>query len=127
VEAAVAGAKPLESVFSDRQRAFLADCADAHVPFDALDILGPVDAVRWNGVRLDHHEVTLEHWTLSPAAGHGGERLDWFEVSERVAPEGAEGVQASLTAHLRAQGLEPDLPGQGTTTRRVLETLARGA
>lgn len=117
VEAAVAG-EPLDLVFSDRQRAFLADCADIDVGFGSLDVLGPVDTVRWHGVRLDHHEVTVERCALAADPA-----LEWLEVSERVAPEGAEVVQASLTALLRGKGLEPDL-GRGVRVRRVLEALA---
>lgn len=120
VEAAATGAQPLELVFSDRQRAFLADCADITFGFGSLNILGPVHTVRWHGVRLDHHEVTLERWTLGGAADH---TLEWLEVSKRVSPEGAEVVQASLTALLRAQGLEPDLDS-GFRVRRMLEALA---
>ncbi|QFQ99669.1 hypothetical protein F9278_29910 [Streptomyces phaeolivaceus] len=118
VEAAATGTKPLDLVFSDGQRAFLTDCADIDVGLGSLDVLGPVDTVRWRGVRLDHHEVTLEHCTV---AGDGS--LEWLEVSKRVAPEGAEVVQASLTALLKAKGLEPDL-GRGVRLRRVLEELA---
>lgn len=117
VEAAATGTKPLELVFSDRQRAFLTECADIDVGFGSLDVLGPVHMVRWRGVRLDHHEVTLERWTL------GGDRsLEWLEVSKRVAPEGAEVVQASLMALLEGKGLEPDL-GSGIRVRQVLEEL----
>ncbi|WP_149826031.1 hypothetical protein [Streptomyces tailanensis] len=129
VEAAATGAKPLELVFSDRQRAFLADCADITVGFGSLNILGPVHTVRWRGVRLDHHEVTLEYWTLAGAAADStagaDSALEWLEVSKRVAPEGAEVVQASLTALLKGKGLDPDLDlGSGFRVRRVLEALA---
>ncbi|WP_320776682.1 hypothetical protein [Streptomyces sp. CRN 30] len=117
VEAVTSGASEPAALFSGRQRAFLADCADVRVDAGDLTVLGPVHAARWTGVRLDHHEVRLERWTV-----RGSEPLTWFEISERVAPEGAEVVQASLTALLRAQGLEPDLT-QGTRTRRVLEAL----
>ncbi|MGW0844984.1 hypothetical protein ACWD26_33585 [Streptomyces sp. NPDC002787] len=122
VEAAAAGTKPLDLVFSDHQHAFLTDCADIDVGFGSLAVLGPVHTVRWRGVRLDHHEVTLEHWSL------GGSRpFEWLEVSKRVSPEGAEVVQASLTALLKGKGLEPDL-GSGIRVRRVLEELvASGA
>ncbi|MFE7837987.1 hypothetical protein ACFU53_18645 [Streptomyces sp. NPDC057474] len=123
VEAAATGTKPLELVFSDHQRAFLTDCADVDVGFGSLDVLGPVHTVRWRGVRLDHHEVTLERCTLAAGVGDaGGASLEWLEVSKRVAPEGAEVVQASLTALLKAKGLEPDL-GRGIRLRRVLEEL----
>lgn len=123
-----AGTEPLDLVFSDSQRAFLADCADIDVGFGSLDVFGPVHTVRRHGVRLDHHEVTLEHWTLPGGGGDDeGVPLEWLEVSERVAPEGAEVVQASLTALLKGKGLEPDL-GSGIRVRRVLEELvAQGA
>ncbi|MEW2397413.1 hypothetical protein [Streptomyces sp. NPDC046862] len=121
VEAVTSGGKPPATAFSDRQRAFLAECADAPVGFGDLDVLGPVHTVDWTGVRLDHHEVTLEYWTLP--GDEADAPLEWLEVSERVAPEGAEVVQASLTALLHGHGLEPDL-SQGTRTRRVLEALA---
>ncbi|MDX2935372.1 hypothetical protein [Streptomyces ipomoeae] len=126
VEAAATGAEPLASVFSDHQRAFLADCADTAVGFGSLSVLGPVHTIRWRGIRLDHHEVTLERCGLA-ADGDDDDPLQWLEVSKRVAPEGAEVVQASLTALLKAKGLEPDL-GSGIPVRRVLEELvAKGA
>jgi hypothetical protein len=120
VEAVASGVHPPSWALSERQRAFLADCADMCVAAGPLEVLGPVHSVRWDDVRLDHHEVTLESWTLD-----GPEPLHWLEVSERVAPQGAEVVQASLTALLRRQGLDPG-PGQAPKTRTVLETLARG-
>ncbi|WP_052866570.1 hypothetical protein [Streptomyces niger] len=130
VDAVTSGANPLRTVFSRRQRAFLAECADVRVDFRTLRVLGPVRAVRWHGVRLNHHELTLERWSFAASAaesagpGPGEEPLDWLEISERVAPDGAEVVQASLQALVRGLGLEPDLK-QETKTRRVLETLLR--
>ncbi|MER6122925.1 hypothetical protein ABT173_09610 [Streptomyces sp. NPDC001795] len=121
VEAVASGAQPPCWALSERQRAFLSDCADVVVASGPLEVLGPVHSVRWDGVRIDHHEVTVESWTLP-----GPRPLHWLEVSERVAPQGAEVVQASLRALLRRQGLEPG-PGEDPKTRQVLETLARGA
>jgi hypothetical protein len=131
VEAAAVGAASLSSVFSARQQAFLADCADARADLDALTLLGPVRTVSWRDVRIDHHAVVLKYGSLrgyggGNGYGRGSGALDWLEVSERVAPEGAEVVQASLTALLEERGLEPDL-GPVATTRHVLETLARDA
>ncbi|MGV9248447.1 hypothetical protein [Streptomyces sp. NPDC003710] len=120
VEAVASGAQPPSWALSERQRAFLADCADVPLGCEPLNVLGPVHSVRWDGVRLDHHEVTVESWTLD-----GPRPLRWLEVSERVPPEGAEVVQASLGALLRRQGLDPD-PGEGPKTRRVLEALSLG-
>ncbi|GGZ15626.1 hypothetical protein [Streptomyces poonensis] len=120
VEAVTSGGAPPATAFSGRQRAFLAECADVRVGPGDLAVLGPVLTQRWSGVRLDHHRVRLERWSL-----RGSEPMEWFEVSERVAPEGAEVVQASLTVLLRGQGLEPDLAPK-PLTRRVLEALALG-
>ncbi|MFI8997697.1 hypothetical protein [Streptomyces sp. NPDC053542] len=120
VDAVTSGARPPLTAFSRRQQEFLAECADVAVDFRALRVLGPVHAVRWRGVRLSHHELALEHWALD---AHG---LEWFEVSERVDPEGAEVVQASLHTLVRSLGLEPDLE-QETKTRRVLEALTRSS
>lgn len=121
VRAVTDGGAPPATAFSGRQRAFLAECADVRVDTGDLTVLGPVHTARWSGVRLDHHEVRLERWTVRGARAAGGP-LEWLEVSERVAPEGAEVVQASLTALLRARGLEPDLAPEART-RRVLEAL----
>ncbi|MGW4512016.1 hypothetical protein ACWEO4_08485 [Streptomyces sp. NPDC004393] len=121
VAAVASGAQQPLWALSERQRAFLADCADVVVAAGPLDVLGPVHSVRWEGVRLDHHEVTLESWTLD-----GPRPLRRLEVSERVPPQGAEVVQASLTALLRRQGLDP-APGRGPKTRDVLEALTHGA
>ncbi|WP_265567697.1 hypothetical protein, partial [Streptomyces hygroscopicus] len=121
VEAVASGARPPSWALSERQRAFLTDCADVCVASGPLEVLGPVRSIRWDGVRLDHHEVTLESWTLE-----GPRPLHWLEVSERVSPQGAEVVQASLTALLRRQGLDPG-GGEGAKTGAVLEALAREA
>ncbi|WP_107088387.1 hypothetical protein [Streptomyces sp. NRRL F-5755] len=115
------GQRPLHTAFSHAQEDFLADCADLPVDFRELTVYGPVRAERWRGVRHRRHELTVERWSLTP---HGGPPLDWLEVSERVEPEGAEVVRASLLALLRHLDLQPDL-AQQTKTRRVLEALTR--
>ncbi|KOG65636.1 hypothetical protein ADK76_05480 [Streptomyces griseoflavus] len=121
IDAVTDGRRPLHTAFSHAQEDFLADCADLPVDFRELTVYGPVRAERWRGVRHRRHELTVERWSLTP---HGGPPLDWLEVSERVEPEGAEVVRASLLALLRHLDLQPDL-AQQTKTRRVLEALTR--
>ncbi|MEU2791320.1 hypothetical protein [Streptomyces sp. NPDC007100] len=123
IDAVAAGHRPLRTAFSHAQERFLADCADLTVDFRQLTVHGPVRAERWRGVRRRHHELTVERWTLAPPAGPP---LDWLEISERVEPDGAEVVRASLLALLRQLDLQPDL-GQETKTRRALEALTRGS
>ncbi|MEV5598664.1 hypothetical protein [Streptomyces sp. NPDC052496] len=123
IDEVTAGHRPLHTAFSRTQERFLDDCADLAVDFGQLTVHGPVRAQRWRGVRRRHHELTVERWSLAPRTGPP---LDWLEVSERVEPEGAEVVRASLLALLRQLGLEPDLE-QESKTRRVLEALTRDA
>ncbi|MFD7666659.1 hypothetical protein [Streptomyces sp. NPDC059788] len=122
IDAVTTGQRPLRTAFSRAQERFLADCADLPVDFRQLTVYGPVHAQRWRGVRR-HHELALERWTLTP---RNGPPLDWLEISERVEPEGAEVVRASLLALMRQLDLDPDLE-QETKTRRVLEALTRDA
>jgi hypothetical protein len=116
----LAGHRPLPSLFSDNQRRFLADCADADINLGSMRILGPVHAVRWPTTRWHTLDVTAERWTLPDTAD---KPLDFLELSVRVEPQGAEIAQLSLETLIRREGLDPDAV-LDTKTHHVLKRLA---
>src|SRR5207249_2265458 len=117
----LAGRRTVRSIFSDNQRAFLADCADALVDFEALTVLGPVSALRWPRLRWQGYDVVAEQWTLP---GDDAHTLDFLELSLRVEPQGAEIVQVSFDALLRRHDIDPEAVDR-QKTRLVVEQLAR--
>ncbi len=118
VDDILAGRRTVRSIFSDSQREFLTDCADAFVDFEALTVLGPVSALRWPRLRWQGYDVVAEQWTLP-----GDDALDFLELSLRVEPQGAEIVQVSFDALLRRHDIDPEAVEQ-PKTRLVLEQLA---
>src|SRR6266542_696319 len=87
---------------------------------DALQILGPVHAMRWPPTRWHALDVTAERWHLT-STPHAP--LNLLELSLRVEPQGAEIAQRSLDACLSRNGLDPDAI-EGTKTHHVLTRLA---
>src|SRR6266511_2907714 len=115
INAVLAGHLPLRQLFSPVQRRFLAECADTNAEPDALQILGPVHAMRWPPTRWHALDVTAERWHLTSTTH---EPLNLLELSLRVEPQGAEIAQRSLDACLSRNGLDPDPSGYPTSTRR---------
>src|SRR6266511_3956973 len=104
INAVLAGHLPLRQLFSPAQRRFLAECADTNAEPDALQILGPVHAMRWPPTRWHALDVTAERWHLTSTTH---EPLNLLELSLRVEPQGAEIAQRSLDACLSRNGLDP--------------------
>jgi hypothetical protein len=107
--------KSPRTLFSDRQRQFLDDCAGADVDLNAVTLLGPVRVRKWDTADWSGFEVDAERWVVDP--------LDFLELSIRVKPDRAAAAQAGFEAALRDAGLDGD-PVQETKTRLVLRRLA---
>jgi hypothetical protein len=71
IEEVEAKQRPVASLFSGKQEQLIADCAPDGISMPALELLGPVDARKWD---LDHpegfpHTLSVEEWSL-PDATH---------------------------------------------------------
>jgi hypothetical protein len=118
VHAAVAGERPLRTVFSKEQRAFFAAHVTDGIGLDDLRVLGPIFVLK---LRLTPDELgrrlVAEMWIYPD-----GSRL--LELSTRCGTgEGFE-IAAELRAFLHGRGI--DISGeQETKTRKALEYFAR--
>jgi hypothetical protein len=113
----LAGRESPRTLFSDRHRQFLDDCAGSVVDLDAVTVLGPVRVRKWDTVTWSGFEVDAERWVVDP--------LDFLELSIRVEPDRAAAAQSGFEAALRDAGVTGD-PVQETKTRLVLHRLAEG-
>ena len=116
IAAARDGKEPVGRLFSGGQWRFLADCAGMPINLDALTLLPPVQAARWEDVRVqDVEDVVVEHWTV--------DELDFLELSIRKhTVEEAREAQAELERAIQTLGLERD-DEQISKTERVLAHL----
>ena len=105
------------TLFNEKQRQFLRDCADLRIALDALTPLGPVRATKWKNIAIGGFDTNIERWR----AGN----LDFLEISIR-SESGAEKQQQRLEAAIRALGLSIDDDWE-SKTRRVLAELVRTA
>jgi hypothetical protein len=115
IEEVEAGRRGLGSLFSGKQERLLGE-RDASL--HGLEVLGPVDARKWDLDRPDGfpHPLTVEEWSL-PDATH------FIELSFKVPAAAATGARTDFRALVRALGL--DLLGdQAPKTARVLEFFA---
>ena len=112
------GEAPLSAVFSAEQVQFLEDCAPVPVRLDELQVLGPVDAIRWKDVALGGFEVVAELWDVDDGA------LRFLELSIVAAPAEAEQAQRTFAELIAAKRLEPD-QAQETKTLRCSSTSGR--
>lgn len=114
---AEAGRRPVRKLFSREQERFLETYASARVPWERLEVLGPVEARVWElrDARFQG-KLVLEAWRLP-----GGP--EFLELSTRSDPGEAEAVQARLIRWVQSRGLALD-PAQEGKTRAVLEYLA---
>jgi hypothetical protein len=94
----------------------LSDCTPVRVGLDGLQVLGPVDAIRWKDVPLGDFEAVAEQWDVNGAPR-------FLELSILVDPAQAVEAQRSFMRLIAAKGLDPD-NRQETKTRMVLEHLA---
>lgn len=116
IAAAWDGKEPVGRLFDGGQRRFLRDCAGIPVNLDALTLLAPVEAARWEDVRVeDVEDVVVERWTVG--------ELDFLELSlKKDTVEEARAAQARLERAMGALGLERD-DEHASKTERVLAHL----
>ena len=112
------GRRPIEKLFSSDQEAFLSDLGAGPIDLDSLEILGPVDVMRW---QLKHpglpYRLTIEDWQLP-----GGQRL--MEVSIKAESAQAAAAAAAFTGFLAELGLKPE-SSQKAKTRAVMEAFSK--
>lgn len=112
--------RPIKKLFSDEQEALLAELAPVPIDFDALIVLGPVNALRW---KVNHealpHLITAEEWTLPDGR-------DLVEVSIKVPTAQAAAASAAFDTFLKGLSLKPQ-GGQETKTRVALEFFVKQA
>jgi hypothetical protein len=112
-------AEPVRRLFGDGQERFLADCAGMRINLDALTLLPPVAATRWEDVRVaDVEGVVAERWTV--------DQLDFLELSIRPdTVEQALPAQQRFEQAVRALHLEPDDESTSKTERVLAHLLGR--
>ena len=117
VKPAVAGERPISSLFDEPQRAFYAEHAPDGIELDQLSILGPVLVLKLKFVPAGtDRRMVAEVW-LYP----DGKTI--LELSTKCEPGEAFQVAAEARADLSARGV--DLAGeQETKTRTALEFFA---
>lgn len=114
------------SIFGDRQRALVSDCAHVDLATTELRQLGPIMSFKWERLRVgDVRKVNAERWVVRD--------LDFLELSIRVKPEDdesaaefarrAEGEQHELLDAVADLGLQLDTHGE-SKTQRVLTALS---
>jgi hypothetical protein len=111
IASARAGTDPVRRLFTEGQRRFLSDCAGIQINLDALTLLPPVTATRWEGVRVRGVEdVVAERWTI--------DHLDFLELSiKKDTVEEAQPAQDELEREIRALNLERDDENESKTER----------
>jgi hypothetical protein len=112
------GEEPVGRLFNTAQLRFLSDCAGMPINLDALTLLPPVEATRWEEVQVeDVKDVVVERWTVG--------KLDFLELSiKQDTVEEARKAQAALEKAIRGLGLKRD-DEQKSKTEQVLAYLAR--
>jgi hypothetical protein len=118
IEEVEARQRPVGSLFSGKQERLIADYAPDGISLDELEVLGPVDARKWD---LDNpegfpHALSVEEWSLPDATR-------FIELSFKVSADEANNAQTAFRALLT--GLELDVAGgQTQKTPRVLKFFA---
>jgi hypothetical protein len=97
-----AGAEPVRRLFNEGQERFLSDCAGMPINLDALTLLPPITAIRWDKVRVQQlDDVVAERWTIDD--------LDFLELSiRRDTVEEAVPAQEALEQGIQDLNLERD-------------------
>jgi hypothetical protein len=113
IKAVESGIRAIEKLFSPDQEQLLADMSPVRVNFAALQVLGPVHALRWD-VRHERlpFRITAEEWTLDDGR-------DLLELSIKVPTAQASTASAAFDDFLRGVDLKPQ-GGQETKTRIAL-------
>ena len=115
IEEVEAKRRPVASLFSGKQERLIADYAPDGISLHELEVLGPVDARKWD---LDNpegfpHTLSVEEWSLPDATR-------FIELSFKVSADEASAAQTAFRALLT--GLELDVAGDQTPkTPRVLK------
>ena len=118
IEEVEAKQRPVASLFSGKQEQLIADYAPDGISLPALEVLGPVDARKWD---LDNpegfpHTLSVEEWSLPDATR-------FIELSFKVSADEANDAHTAFRALLT--GLEVDVAGDQTPkTPRVLKYFA---
>jgi hypothetical protein len=118
IEEVEAKRRPVVSLLSGKQEQLIADHAPDGISLHELEVMGPVDARKWD---LDDpegfpHTLSIEEWSL-PDATH------FIELSFKVSADEAHDAQKAFRAFLL--GLEVDATGDQTPkTPRVLKYFA---
>ena len=122
---ATAGRRPATSLFTEQQEAFLRDCSPIRINLQALTVLPPVTAIRWDTVEGAPGPlgVRAERWTVDD--------LDFLELSTVVKqPTEAESRQSALLDYVDSLGLAVDSDPESKTDRvlrhLVMRTLSTG-
>ena len=118
IEDVEAKRRRLGSLFTRTQEQLVAAYAPDGTSLSDLEVLGPIDARKWELDDLDGfpHTLCVEEWSL-PDATH------FIELSFKVSPAEADAAQAAFRAFLA--GLDVDVAGDQTAkTPRVLEFFA---
>jgi len=118
VEEVEAKQRPVGSLFSGKQEQLIADYAPDGISLNELEVLGPVDARKWDLDDPDGfpHTLSVEEWSLPDATR-------FIELSFKVSADEATDAQTAFRALLI--GLEVDVAGDQTPkTPRVLKYFA---
>lgn len=118
VEEVEAKQRPVGSLFSGKQEQLIDDYAPDGISLNELEVLGPVDARKWDLHNLDGfpHTLSVEEWSLPDATR-------FMELSFKVSAGEATDAQTAFRTLLI--GLGVDVAGDQTAkTPRVLEYFA---
>lgn len=117
IAAVRAGTEPVRRLFGAGQERFLSDCAGMPINLDALTLLPPIAATRWEGVRVQAlDDVVAERWTVGD--------LDFLELSiKEDSVEEAKPAKEELERGIRALDLELDDENKSKTERVLAHLL----
>jgi hypothetical protein len=118
VEDVEAKQRPVGSLFCGKQEQLIADHAPDGISLNELEVLGPVDARKWDLDDPDGfpHTLSVEEWSLPDATR-------FIELSFKVSADEATDAQTAFRALLIS--LEVDVAGDQTPkTPRVLKYFA---
>jgi hypothetical protein len=102
---------PVRRLFSEGQEQFLSDCAGMRINLDALTLLPPIAATRWENVEIDDvKDIVVERWKVG--------NLDFLELSIKMKTlEAAQPAQDKLERGIRSLGLRRDDEDKSKTER----------
>jgi hypothetical protein len=118
IEEVEARQRPVGSLFSGKQERLIADYAPDGISLHELEVLGPVDARKWDLDKPEGfpHALSVEEWSLPDATR-------FIELSFKVSADEAKDAQMAFRALLIR--LEVDVAGDQTQkTPRVLKFFA---